>query len=137
VVGVNRSFTVRASGFPAPAISETGDLLPGGVTFDPLTGILSGTAAANTDGTYRLVFTARNGIGSDAAQNFTLQVNQPAAITSPSSTTFTVGSPGTFTVTASGVPTPALSLSGGSPSGGVTFDPASGVLSGTPLAGTG
>src|SRR5271157_6352118 len=58
------------------------------------------------------------------------------AITSPSSTTFTVGSPGTFTVTTTGfTPSATLTKSGTLPSG-VTFNAATGVLSGTPAAGT-
>ncbi len=63
-------------------------------------------------------------------------VNQAPAITSANSTTFVVGSNGSFTVTATGSPTPTLSVSGMLPSG-VTFTPATGVLSGTPATGTG
>ena len=61
---------------------------------------------------------------------------QAPAITSAAATTFTRGALGTFTVTASGVPTPSLSETGTLP-GGVTFNAATGVLSGTPAAGTG
>jgi hypothetical protein len=57
-------------------------------------------------------------------------------ITSANHTTFTAGTGGTFTVTATGSPTPTLSESGTLPNG-VTFDPATGTLSGTPAAGTG
>jgi predicted RecA/RadA family phage recombinase len=56
-------------------------------------------------------------------------------VTSKNGATFAVGTPGTFTVTASGFPTPTLSESGALPSG-VTFNASSGVLSGTPAAGT-
>ena len=41
----------------------------------------------------------------NATQSFTLTVNQAPAITSANSTTFTVGTAGTFTVTATGIPT--------------------------------
>lgn len=54
-------------------------------------------------------------------------------ITSANSTTFTVGMAGSFTVTATGSPKPTLSVSGTLPSG-VTFNAATGVLSGTPAA---
>src|SRR5208337_3585024 len=117
------------------SLSETG-ALPGGVTFTAATGVLSGTPAAGTGGTYSLHFTATNGVGSPATQNFTLTVNQAPAITSANSTTFTVGTAGSFTVTTTGVPTPSLSETGALP-GGVTFTAATGVLSGTPAAGTG
>jgi len=54
------------------------------------------------------------------------------AFTSAASTTMTVGSSGTFTVAASGNPSPTLSESGALD--GLTFDAATGVLAGTPTA---
>ncbi len=57
------------------------------------------------------------------------------AITSANNVTFTVNSAGTFTVTATGVPVPTLSVTGALPTG-VTFTPATGVLAGTPASGT-
>src|SRR5205085_1912885 len=110
--------------------------LPPGVLFDPTTGVLSGTPGAGTGGTYPLTFSAHNGIGLDAAQGFTLTVNQPPAIAGAAGATFGVGAAGTFTVAATGFPAPALSEGGTLPAG-VTFDPATGVLSGAPGAGTG
>jgi hypothetical protein len=55
-------------------LSESGSL-PSGVTFNAATGVLSGTPASGTIGTYPLTFTAHNGVGSDAIQNFTLTVS--------------------------------------------------------------
>jgi hypothetical protein len=138
-VGVAGGFTVTASGFPAPTLSESSsDPLPGGVSFNAATGVLSGTPAAGSGGTYALHFTAHNGAGSDATQTFTLTVNQPAAFTSATSAPFTVDVAGSFTVTASGFPAPTLSESGGDVlPGGVTFNAATGVLSGTPAVGSG
>ncbi|MBZ5722427.1 MAG: putative Ig domain-containing protein [Acidobacteriia bacterium] len=129
-VGAPGTFTVTATGFPAPTISEAG-ALPNGVMFSG--GVLSGTPASGTGGTYNITFTAHNGVGADATQTFTLTVNQAAAITSAGSTTFAVGTPGTFTVTATGFPAPTISESGTLPSG-VNFS--GGVLSGTPAIGT-
>ena len=63
-------------------------------------------------------------------QTFTLNVQQPPAITSAASTTFTVGTPGTFTVTTTGFPTPTVSQTGTLPAG-VTFTPATRLLGGT------
>jgi hypothetical protein len=107
------------------------------VTFNAATGALAGTPASGTAGAYALIFTANNGVGSDAAQNFMLTVtaSQALAITSPNNTTFTVGTSGSFTVTATGIPAPTLSESGVLPSG-VSFNAASGVLSGVPASGT-
>ena len=62
------------------------------------------------------------------------------AFTSASSASFTVGSPGTFAVTAIGSPTPAISRSGASLPAVVTFldnGNGTGTLGGTPAAGTG
>jgi hypothetical protein len=132
--GTPGSFTVTATGSPTPTLSESGNL-PGGVTFSPSTGVLSGTPAAGTGGTYNLTFSATNGVGTPASQSFTLTVNQTPAITSAGSATFTVSEQGTFTLTATGTPTPTLSETGNLP-GGVTFSPSTGVLSGTPAAGT-
>jgi Divergent InlB B-repeat domain/Putative Ig domain len=60
---------------------------------------------------------------------------QAPAITSASSTTFTVNVAGSFTVTATGIPTPTISEAGALPSG-VSFNALTNVLSGTPAAGT-
>ena len=70
-VGTAGSFTVTATGLPAPTLSESG-ALPSGVTFNATTGVLSGTATAA--GTYNITFTASNGVGSNAVQNFSLKV---------------------------------------------------------------
>ena len=142
-VGASASFTVLTTGFPAPSLSETG-ALPGGATFKDNgngTATLSGTAASGSAGTYPLMLTATNGIGTPATQTFTLTVNNANSaptITSASSTTFTVGTAGTFSVTTTGTPTPTLTETGALP-GGVTFvDNHNGTasLSGTPAAGT-
>src|ERR1019366_2844505 len=122
--GVAGSFTVTATGFPTPSVTESG-ALPGGVKFNA--GILSGTPTAS--GTFPITFTASNGILPNAVQNFTLTVNQAPVITSASSTTFTEGVAGSFTVTATGSPAPSITESGALP-GGVTFN--AGILSGTP-----
>ena len=61
------------------------------------------------------------------------------SITSANSATFAVGTPGSFTVTATGSPTPSLTESGALPSG-VTFTNhgnGTATLSGTPASGTG
>jgi hypothetical protein len=132
-VGTAGSFSVTASSFPAPTFSETG-ALPSGVTLSSA-GVLSGTPAAGSGGTYGISITASNGVGSNATQSFTLTVDQAPAITSATSTTFKVGTAGAFTVTASGFPTPTYSETGVLPSG-VTLSSA-GILSGTPAVGSG
>jgi hypothetical protein len=126
VVGSAGSFTVTATGTPAPTVTESGTL-PVGVTFSG--GVLSGTPATGTAGSYPISFTATNGVGSPVTQSFTLTVDLAPTITSATSTTFDVASPGTFTVTATGNPAPTVVEVGILPHG-VTF--AADVLSGTP-----
>jgi hypothetical protein len=76
-VGAAGSFTVTATGFPAPSFTESG-ALPGGVTF--VNGLLSGTPASGTAGTFNLTITASNGVGTNATQSFALTINQPIAV---------------------------------------------------------
>ena len=133
VVGAVGSFNAIATGSPAPTFSETG-ALPNGVTFTS-TGMLSGTPLAGTGGSYPITIIASNGVAPNATQSFTLTVGQGPVITSANATTFSIGSVGTFTVTALGTPSPTFSESGALPSG-VTFS-SFGVLTGTPAAGTG
>ena len=130
-------------------LSETG-ALPAGVTFTNQastdTASLDGTPAAGSGGTYDFTITASNGTSPDTTQAFTLVVKEPPTFTSADTTTFTVGTAGTFDVTAGD---PALtdnafditlSETGALPAG-VTFtnqastDTAS--LDGTPAAGSG
>ncbi len=133
VIGTNGSFTATSTGFPAATFTETG-ALPANVTLSAA-GVLSGTPSPGTAGDYPITLKATNTAGNDT-QAFTLHVNQGPAITSTDATTFTVGTAGTFTVTATGTPTPALSEIGALPAG-VTFNTGTGVLSGTPSVGTG
>ena len=138
-VGQPGSFTVTTTGSPTPTVSESG-ALPSGVTFTDNgngTATLSGTPTAR--GTYPLTLTAANGVLPNATQSFTLTVNQATqapAITSGTSTTFTVGQLGSFTVTTTGSPTPTVSESGALPSGVTFTDNGNGTatLSGTPTA---
>ena len=132
LVGSLGSFTPTASGFPVPSISESG-ALPPGVTFAH--GALKGTPTQT--GSYPITIAA-SGDGA-ATQSFTLTVDQAPVITSADTTTFAQSAAGSFTVTATGTPTPTVSEFGNLPSG-VTFTPhadGTGTLAGTPAqAGT-
>ena len=133
------SFTVTTSGFPVAALSAQG-ALPAGVSFTDNgdgTATVAGTPAADAGGVYRLTITAANGVSPDATQDFTLTVGQPPAI-SPAGAQFTTGRAGSFTVTTSGFPAPALSVQGALPAGVSFTDNGDGTatLAGTPAAGT-
>lgn len=71
--GAAGTFTVTATGAPTHTLALTG-VLPSGVTFSASTGVLSGTPAVASSGTYPLTITASNGISPNATQNFTLAV---------------------------------------------------------------
>ncbi|MBV8959909.1 MAG: putative Ig domain-containing protein, partial [Actinobacteria bacterium] len=138
VVGQVGTFTVKASGTPKPTITMTGTA-PSGVTFTDNadgTGTLTGTPAPGQGGVAALTFTASNGMAPQATQSFTLTVNEAPTITSADNATFTIGDSGTFTVSAAGYPRPALSKPTGTLPAGVTFNAATGILSGTPASGT-
>jgi CSLREA domain-containing protein len=77
-LGSANSFSVTATGYPASTFSETGSL-PSGVTLTTA-GVLSGTPAAGTSGTYPITITAQNGTSPNATQNFTLTEGSPTPI---------------------------------------------------------
>ncbi len=141
VVGTPGTFIVSATGFPAPAIARGGVALPSGVTYVDNgngTGTLSGPPAAGTGGSYAITFTATNTVGSTPAQAFALVVNEAPAISSGASASFDIGQAGTFGVTTTGFPAPAITTTGPLPSGVALVDHTNGTatLSGTPAAGT-
>jgi hypothetical protein len=125
-VGVGGSFTVRASGVPAPILAESG-AFPAGITFSAASGLLSGMASGT--GTFPLQFTATNGIAPDATQDFVLQVISPAPppaflIVDPTCSSFAMsGTPPNQTLVcadASGVPVCAPTASPPDPMKGQT-----------------
>ncbi len=136
-VGTASSFTVKTSGYPLPAITESG-ALPGGVTFADNgngTATISGTPTAG--GVFTLTITAKNSVGTSAVQTFTLTVRQVPAITSAATATATVGTASSFTVKASGTPAPSITRTGTLPAG-MTFTSngnGTATISGTPTAG--
>jgi hypothetical protein len=71
-VGHSFRFQVAASGYPAPTFTESGRL-PSAVTFTA-SGVLSGTPASGTAGTYTFTITATNSAGT-TTQTFKLTVS--------------------------------------------------------------
>jgi len=140
-VGQPGSFTVTATGYPVPSMSEVGSL-PSGLSFTDNgngTATISGTPAPGTGGVYGIGVGASNGEGVPQAVNFTIVVDEGPAITSSSSATFTVGQPGSVTVTTRGYPVPSITQIGTLPAGLSFTDNGNGTatVSGTPAPGTG
>jgi hypothetical protein len=132
IVGVLYTHTFAVMGNPFPTRSLSGTL-PDGLSYNAATATISGTPT--TAGTSTgLTFTAANGINPDATQTFDLVINP--ALTAPTITSAlppsgVVGVPYSHTFTFSGNPAPAASLMGILPNG-LTFDPATATISGTP-----
>lgn len=76
------SFTVTATGSPAPTFSISG-ALPPGVSFNSTSGVLSGQPGVGFAGVYPLTITAMNGNLPNATQNFTLTVVKAAVAAEP------------------------------------------------------
>ena len=131
-VGSLGTYSVVATGNPKPTFSLTGTV-PAWLSIGSTTGILTGTPPNLGTGPYTFNFTvdASNGVSPDFMQPFTLTVDQAPAITSAASTTFTVGSPGTYTVVATGNPAPTFSLTGTVPAW-LSIGSTTGILTGTP-----
>ena len=125
--GVAGSFTMTATGYPAPTFSWTGGL-PSVIQLSSA-GVLSGTPVAGDGGTWPILVKAASTTGT-ATQSFTLTIDEAPSFTSASEATFMIGVPGTFTVSAFGFPAPTYSETGPLPAG-VSFG-TNGVLSGTP-----
>ena len=135
--GIAGKFTVAASALPLASFTETGPL-PAGVALST-GGVLAGTPAADSGGLYPITITASNGIPPDFAQQVSVFVGQAPVITSGASTTFTVGTAGSFALTATGFPAPTFSVTGSLPAGVTVTDPTpfEWELSGTPAVGSG
>jgi kumamolisin len=86
-IGAPGSFTVTATGSPAPTFSATG--LPAWATFDPVGGILTGTPPNGGGSPFVLTFVASNGAAPTASQNFTLVVLSPLTFGSWQAANFT------------------------------------------------
>jgi hypothetical protein len=108
------SFPVTTTGNPTPSLNESGGL-PNGVHFTDNhdgTGTLSGTPTVT--GIFNIMFTASNGVGSPATQNFTLTVSGASVTLTPTSidfgTAYLNGKKGKATVTVKNTGTSTLSI---------------------------
>src|SRR2546430_1472170 len=127
-VGVAFSYQITATNNPT-SFNATG--LPAGLSVNTSTGLISGTPT--TAGTYSVTISATNSGGTGSA-TLTLTINNPApVITSSLTATGTVGAAFSYQITASNSPTSFNAT--GLPSG-LTVNTSTGLISGTPAAGT-
>jgi hypothetical protein len=134
------SVIITGSGFTAPP-AETGVSFGGAAaqfTIDSGTQITA-TSPPGTGTAHITVTTTVGTSAATAADQFTYTAaTAPPAITSANAATFTAGTAGTFTVTTTGNPAPAITEAGTLPSGVTLVDHRDGTaaLSGTPAPGT-
>ena len=138
VAGMAGTYTVTTTGYPAATITESG-ALPAGLSLvdnGDGTATVAGTAAAGSAGTYPVNISATNVSGSTATLALTITVTAPSAptITNGDSAYFTLGQSGSFAVTTTGSPIPAITEDGALPAGLTLTDGGTGtaLLSGTP-----
>jgi hypothetical protein len=134
--GVQVNQPLRATGYPVPALSESG-ALPVGLSFidnGDGTGEIIGAAASDTGGIYPVTVTATSTLGA-TSESFIVVVREAPAFTGADSAAATIGTPFSFTATASGLPAPVILKSGTLPKG-VKYHTATATFSGTPRPGT-
>ena len=122
-------YQIAANNSPS---SYTATGLPTGLSINTTTGLISGTV--NTPGTYNISTTASNGSGTGGG-SFALTVAKNSGaptISSLLTASATAGSVFSYTIEASNTPT---SFTSGTLPAGLTLDPATGIISGTPTAG--
>ncbi len=135
-VGTAGTFTVVATGSPAVSYSITAGALPGGVTLNATSGVISGTPTTAVGSPFVVTLQASNGVAPAATQTFTLTVNHPPVITSASSTAFVVNTAGSFQVVATGSPAPTFSITAGTLPASVATLNAAGLLTAAPASST-
>jgi YVTN family beta-propeller protein len=136
--GVPGTFTVQATGDPAPTLQVS--QYPSWMTYTPRTtssGVLSGTPPRSSGGTWQVLIWAENGYGSTPTQFLTIVINQPPAIVAASHATFRVGRTVRYRISSTGYPVPMLREGGRLPSGlrFQTGPDGTAVISGEPVRG--
>ncbi|HEY2644010.1 MAG TPA: putative Ig domain-containing protein [Galbitalea sp.] len=137
-VGSAFSLAATGTGVPAPTYSISQGTLPAGLSLSS-SGTVSGTPSAGAGGVYSLKVKATNAVG-NAEAPLALTVNEAAGFSSPATATFSEGDASSFTVHASGYPTPTITTPLGTTlPAGVTLTPnadGTATLSGTPAVGS-
>lgn len=135
VVGSPYTYTFAANGFPAPTYSVFSGVLPPGLSLNGTTGELSGTPTmAGVFGV--TIIRASNGAGSINSNSFSITIagspSSPTSFSAASPSIGTSGTPYSYTFAANGFPSPTFSIASGALPPGLTLNPVTGELSGTP-----
>jgi Leucine-rich repeat (LRR) protein/sugar lactone lactonase YvrE len=134
-LGLPYSYIFTANGIPAPTYTVQSGTLPTGLTLNTSTGALSGTPSAT--GTFGpITIRATNIMGTFDTAPFSIAINTaPTAFTAQTPPTGTSGSAYSYTFAANGLPAPTYSVFAGTLPPGLTLNPSTGALSGTPISG--
>jgi PKD repeat protein len=132
-VGVPFSFAISATGLPT---SYAANVLPAGLTLNTVTGVITGTPAA--DGVTAVLLSATNAFGTGRTSDLTITIapagSAPSITNRPLTAAGTVGAPFAFTIVASGSPT---SYTATPLPAGLSLVAATGAITGRPaVAGT-
>ena len=133
MLGSPYSQTVAASGGIAPYIySVTAGALPAGLSFNPRTGVISGTLTAS--GTSSFTVTAIDSVGGVGTRSYTVNIGSILiAVNPPKLPAAIADQPYSQTIIASGGTAPyTFAIVTGSLPPGLTLNPATGVISGSP-----
>jgi hypothetical protein len=133
-VNTSFSYNVIATNSPTSYALASGSLPPG-LTLNTTTGLISGITS-NTPASYTFTITATNAGGTSTAVSFTINVTVPVPVVTGSSQSGVVGTPFSYTISATNTPTSYAVASGTLPAG-LSLDTTTGIISGTPTtAGT-
>ena len=109
-VGQSGSFTVTATGTPAPIFSVASGTFPSWAAFNAATGVINGVPTSAAGSPFSFTIQAANGATPVPTQSFTLTVVLPAAAplftTHPQTQLAAVGATVTLSVAATGNPAP-------------------------------
>jgi outer membrane protein OmpA-like peptidoglycan-associated protein len=130
--GVAFSDSVAAAGSPAPTYSVSSGSLPAGLSLDSTTGAITGTPTST--GLFAFVITASN-TGGSITESFSGSVSEAAAAPTWSDVilgSFSKNISFSDDVAASGNPAPTYSITAGELPAGISLDPSTGAITGTP-----
>ena len=136
MVGLAYSTTIAASGGLAPlTFSVSSGSLPAGLSIGASTGVISGTPTASGSSTFTVKVTDSESPAASATKSYTLVVVPALVVTTSSLPAANIGVAYSATIAASGgVPPYTFAVTAGSLPAGVTLNPSTGALSGTPTA---